>query len=272
MRALLPATPAALVFVLALVLVPVFALVLAPAPAAGAAWRLPVDGAVVGRFRVGADPFAAGQRRGVDLAAAPGGRVVAPCSGRVAFAGRLPRFGRGVSVRCGRLTATVLGLAGRAPRTGALVRRGDVIGQVGAGGRVRLGARVTGSRLGYRDPLRLIGAPVGAHPPLVGPGGSSRRRPAPPPESPVRPSVSPVRPSVPLVRPSVPLVRPSAAAVAAVPAAPRSVASPLNAERGPNPQRRAPTLAWVGLALLACALPGGAIAWRVRRRPAPLAP
>jgi hypothetical protein len=204
------------------------------APSAMAAWTRPVEGRVVGRFVVGADPFAAGQRRGVDLAAAPGGRVVAPCSGAVAFAGAVPRFGPGVSLRCGALTATVLGLAGGLPRAGDAVRRGEVIGRVGEGGRIRLGARVTRSRFGYRDPLRLLGDAPGARPPLVGPRGPARRS-APP---------GPRRP------------------------APPPVAAPA---RAPTPGHSGPpTLAWFGLALIACALPSGALAWRLRRsRPAP---
>ncbi len=203
------------------------------APAAGAAWRLPVDGAIVGRFHVGADPFAAGQRRGVDLAAAPGARVVAPCAGTVAFAGSVPGFGGAVSLRCGALTATVLGLGRVSAHVGTAVLRGAPVGVVGARGRVRLGARVSAQRFGYRDPLALVGADRSGPPPLVGPRGPGRRRGAPPPVATLAP----------------PRERPSA----------RSVRS------------GAPTLAWLGLALIACALPGGVVAWRVRRARAPLA-
>ena len=216
----------------------VVAIVLTGAGPAPAAWTLPVDGPVVGRFAVGVDRFAAGQRRGVDLAAPPGARVVAPCGGRVAFAGSLPRFGLGVSLRCGRLTATVLGLGGEVPRVGAAVGRGDPIGRVGPGGRVRLGARVTRLRFGYRDPLTLMGADPAPRAPLVGPRGGARR-PAPP------------------------------AAAAAPGRAPAPAPAPAHASA---PRDAAPpTLAWIGLALIASALPGGAIAWRIRRSRAPLA-
>jgi hypothetical protein len=199
---------------------------------AAAAWRLPVDAPVVGRFHIGANPFAAGQRRGVDLAVSHGARVVAPCSGRVAFTGRVPRFGLGVSVRCGRLTATVLGLARASVRAGASVRRGAVVGAA-RGGRLRLGARVTAERFGYLDPMGLLGAGGPARTPLVGPRSAPRRLPPPllPPATP--------RPS------TVPKAGPSDAG--------------------------ARTIAWVGLALIACALPGGALAWRVRRARVPLA-
>jgi hypothetical protein len=204
------------------------AVLLAAAAPAGAAWTLPADGPVVGRFHVGADPFAAGQRRGVDLSVAAGARVVAPCAGRIAFAGVVPRFGAAVSVRCGRLTATVLGLSRLAVRAGAAVARGSLVG-LARGGRLRLGARVTAKRFGYRDPLALIGDDAPARAPLVGPRPVGRRM--------------------------------------APPAAPRArfVARPAPQHTG------SPVLAWVGLALLACALPGGAIAWRVRRSRGPLA-
>ena len=215
-----------------LVLLALWLLFAASAPAS-AAWRLPVEGPVVGGFSVGADPFAAGQRRGVDLAAVPGSRVVAPCAGRVAFAGPVPRFGLGVSLRCGTLTATVLGLAGGRPRAGAAVRRGEPIGRVGPSGRVRLGARVTRERFGYRDPLSLLGADPTARRPLVGPRGAARR--AAPPAGPRAPASAP-----------------------AAAAAPTPVAAPARSS--------APSaLAWIGLALIACALPGGAIAWRRHR-------
>ena len=47
-------------------------------------------------------PFAAGAHRGVRLAGEPGQTVRAPCSGRVRFAGRVPRLGSGLALACGR--------------------------------------------------------------------------------------------------------------------------------------------------------------------------
>src|SRR5947208_3749434 len=107
-----------------------------PAGAAAPRWRAPADGRVVARFDYArAHPFAAGQRRGVELAAAPGSLVVAPCGGRIAFAGGVPRFGAAVSIRCrGGLVATVLDLAGTSARRGTPVLAGQPLGTVGAGG------------------------------------------------------------------------------------------------------------------------------------------
>src|SRR5437867_3517152 len=80
-------------------------------PARAEAWRWPVRGAVVGRFHyAAADPFDAGQRRGIELDARPGAPVRAACAGRVTFAGGTPRGGGAVSVACGGLVATYLHL------------------------------------------------------------------------------------------------------------------------------------------------------------------
>jgi murein DD-endopeptidase MepM/ murein hydrolase activator NlpD len=205
------------------------------APPPAAAWRAPVAGPVVGRFAVGPDPFAPGQRRGIDLAGPAGTPVVAPCSGRVAFAGGLPGRGRGVSIRCGALTATVMGLAAPVVRAGALVEAGDRLGRVGAAGLVRLGARRTTERFGYRDPLTLLGADARPVPPLpAAPGPRARRGPAGP-----RLLVAD--------RSSVP-ARPHAAVPVSGPAA-----------------TRVPLVAWLGLALVAVALPAGTLAGGGRR-------
>jgi hypothetical protein len=146
--------------------------------AAAASWRAPVSGHVVRSFHYSPrTPFARGARRGVDLLARRGETVVAPCSGRVTYSGRVPRFGPVLSVRCGALVATLLGV--RATRRGA-VRGGQAVGI--ATGIVRLGARRAGARFGYLDPLELLaavpshdaplgGAPRGA-PRIARPGGA----------------------------------------------------------------------------------------------------
>ena len=54
-------------------------LALVAAPAAGA-WSWPVGGAVLRPFVLGDDPYAGGQHRGLDVAAAPGESVLAPAA------------------------------------------------------------------------------------------------------------------------------------------------------------------------------------------------
>jgi hypothetical protein len=157
------------------------------AAAAAASWRAPVPGRVLRGFDYSrAAPFARGARRGADFAARRGERVLAPCEGRITFAGSVPRFGPALSIRCGPLVATLLGV--RATRRGP-VRRGGEVGR--ATGPLRLGARRAGRRFGYLDPVGLIaaehprGTPVGAAPrggaPVTGraPLAARGRRPAP---------------------------------------------------------------------------------------------
>src|SRR3954470_6747375 len=210
------------------------AVVLPRAVAAGAPrsghWRWPVASRdVAGRFAYSPrHPFAAAQRRGIDVAAAPGATVRAPCGGRVSFAGPVPGGrGLGVTVHCGALVAPPLGLGGLAARRGARVAAGSRLGAVGPAGRLRLGARVAAERFGYVDPLALLrdqrppaapGAPLGRAP----------RRPRVP---------APLRPA----------------------ARPRPVAL---ARRGAG----VPTGAWAGLVVLAAGGPLGGLVHRSRRR------
>ena len=236
--------------------------------AAAAAWRLPTRGEVVRSFTYDERrPFAAGSRRGVDLAARPNAAVWAACSGRVSHAGRVPRRGLGVSVRCGHLTATHLGLGALTVRRGDSIRRGQRLGRAGPAGVVRLGARVTARPFGWIDPLELVNAPPppDTAPPIpVGP--------SPGPRAPARPV--PARPRAP-----VPAAR-------ARPLAPRSALPAPGAQRlrrpptlrSPAPRvsarpipREVPALAWLGAALLAAGLPLGAVLTvrRSRSRQAP---
>jgi Peptidase family M23 len=158
------------------------AAVFAFAPAAQAdTWRWPVRGEVVEHFRLGPNPYARGQHRGIDIAAAPGAPVRAACAGRVRFAGTVPRHGRTVSVKCGGLVATYLHLRATTVRRGQRVAGGDRIGT--ADGPIQLGARRAGRRQGYVDPLTLLEA--------------QPAEPGPPPLPPARPHHSP-----PAARPS----------------------------------------------------------------------
>jgi len=213
-------------------------------------WMRPVDGGVLRAFSVGPDRFAAGQHRGVDLAAAPGARVLAACGGRVSFAGRVPGGGRTVSVRCGPLVSTYQHLGGVAVRRGQVVIAG---GRIGTSGRARRGLHVhLGVRVAatgeYRDPLALFG--TGPRAPLA-PVPSARR--APP--SGLPPGGRPLGPAPVARRVRVPLHLPAAPAVVPSPAhAPGAAAG------------RLPWAVWLGLGLVALGLPLGGGLLVARRR------
>jgi Peptidase family M23 len=217
-------------FVVAFLIAPRRAL---PSEGAGAVarhgtWRWPVRGEVVGAFRVAPQaPFARGQRRGIDVAAAPGTPVRAACSGRVSFAGALPHRGRAVTVRCGGLVATYLRLGRLDVRRGDHAATGRRLGMLDPSGSLRLGARRAGDRGGYVDPLALLGDPRPAAPPALGPSPPRRR-----------PRIAPVPPTRPRPRP------------APAPANPR----------------RLPWPAYPAIALVATALPVGGLVHRRRRR------
>jgi hypothetical protein len=208
-------------------------------------WQRPVEGAVLSAFRFDpARPYVRGARRNVTLAAASGQAVRAACGGVVTFAGPLPGdLGAGVTLRCGALAATHLGLAGLRVRRGSAVPAGAVLG-VAAGSRVRLGARRVGARHGYLDPLTLMGTAGGRRPlPPVPLGRAPQGRPTP--------ALSP---------------RPSLARPERVP----SARAPALAE--PRGSRAAvPGAAWLGLALLAIGVPGGRALTVAGRRRAGLA-
>lgn len=196
-------------------------------------WHWPLRGAVVGAFHVTPRaPFARGQRRGIDVSAAPGAAVRAACPGRVTFAGPLPLRGLAVSVRCGALVATYLGLGGLRVRKGARVGRGQRLGVLGARGRLRLGARRAAERRGYVDPLALLAEPDPAAPPRLGPAPRAPRRSHPPLPAPA-PALLPA---------PAPRGAPTAAA------------------------HRLPWPAYPAMAIVASALPLGGLVHRRRRR------
>lgn len=148
------------------------AVLLSPALPAGAAaaseasgWSWPLLGEVITPYKNGNDPYAAGQHRGIDIAAPVGTPVHAIVDGRVSFSGTLPDGGLTVTVRSAddRHLVSSLHLASRAVTRGDAVRAGSLIGAVGMTGKrsatqphlhlsVRLAA--TGA---YVDPLPLLG-------------------------------------------------------------------------------------------------------------------
>ncbi|HWC28220.1 MAG TPA: peptidoglycan DD-metalloendopeptidase family protein [Solirubrobacteraceae bacterium] len=244
-----------------------------PAAAAGRGWLRPVDGPVLRTFSVAADRYARGQHRGIDLGGPVGARVRAACGGRVSFAGRVPRGGRTVSVRCGRLIATYQHLAAVAVRAGQRVAAGARIGALGPARphpHVHLGARDAASGA-YVDPLALFArAARDAPPPVALP---ARRRPVP---------LAPRR--VPAPRPALPLTpRPAPASGRPLPLGrspaltpvarrpPATVAPRRVAPRPGGATDRLPWPVWLGLALVCLGLPLGGVAHRRARRRAPAA-
>lgn len=241
-----------------LVVLAAVAAAVTPACAAARAWQPPVDGPVLRLFSVGPDRFAAGQHRGVDLAAPPAARVRAACGGRVSFAGRVPRGGLTVSVRCGRLVATHQHLGAIVVRRGQRVLPGARIGRAGSARprpHVHLGARIaaTGS---YVDPLGLLaGAPRALPPPLP----AARRRPPPLRSPPVARRPLRVRPA-PMLAPR----RAHALAPAGEHARERALAGTAGE---PHRAARLPWPVWLGLALFGLGLPlGGLVHVGTRRR------
>jgi murein DD-endopeptidase MepM/ murein hydrolase activator NlpD len=165
-------------------------------------WRRPlIAGALAGSFSFDpAAPYAGGRRRGIDLRGRPGAPVLAACGGVVTHAGAVPRMGIGVTIRCGALVATELGLARAAVRRGAAVRAGALVGRLGARGMLRLGARRAARRHGYVDPLVLLDgravvptrAPPAAPPPARRPPPAGVRRTSRPGRDPAAAGASPV--------------------------------------------------------------------------------
>ncbi|MEA2397462.1 MAG: hypothetical protein QOK25_1018 [Thermoleophilaceae bacterium] len=136
-------------------------------------WRWPVQGRVVTPYRNGADPYAGGQHRGIDIAAPVGTPVVAAVGGTVAFAGVAGSSGLTVAVRTASdgLETTYLHLSSLAVRAGQRVGGGDRIGAVGVSGRrsveqphLHFGVRDAGQRHAYRDPLDFLPAPPASEP------------------------------------------------------------------------------------------------------------
>jgi hypothetical protein len=213
-----------------------------PAVARGDAWRWPVDGPLEARFAYReSTPFSRGQHRGIDIAAFRGTVVRSACPGRVRFAGTVAGSEGIVSVVCGALTASYLHLGSIGVRSGSAVGPGDRIGSVGRRSRLYLGARRTGDRFGYVDPLTLLGA----------------RRPRP---VPLVPRFTARRP------PLVVRLGPAPRAVPAWHLNPVPVAEPWRVGAA-HPQRaRVPLVVWLGLGLLGAALPSWGVRYAGRRR------
>lgn len=136
------------------------------ASAGRGAWPWPLVGEVITPYRNGSDRYAAGQHRGLDIAAPLGSAVLAIVDGRVSFSSRLPDGGQTVTLASsdGHWLISHLHLAGRSVTRGQQVRAGQLLGRVGATGRrsadaahLHLGVRRASDR-SYVDPLELLGS------------------------------------------------------------------------------------------------------------------
>ena len=215
-------------------------------------WTWPVHGQVITQYRNGSDPYAAGQHRGIDIAAPVGDAVVAATPGKVTFAGVAGTSGLTVSIRTadGRFDTSYLHLSSTSVRAGQPVAAGQRIGAVGISGRrsaeqphLHFGVREAAQRQAYRDPLDFLAPPAPA----------PRPEPAPPHGVPV-----PVGNHAPIPLPGALLAPLASRSPAGAPAAPpRALASSLPAPRtyrapghaGPGhaaPGRHAPLPATAG--------------------------
>jgi len=115
----------------------------------------PVEGQVTGSFGERIDPFngEGAFHSGVDISSAYGHPIVAPADGVVTFTDVWGGYGKAIIIDHGNGISTRYGhLSGFAVTAGQAVRRGDVIGYVGASG------RSTGPHLHYE--VRINDTPV----------------------------------------------------------------------------------------------------------------
>src|SRR2546423_4168148 len=109
------------------------ALLLVPSASAGTG---PADGPVLRAFSFGpANPYAAGQHRGIDVAGASDASVPAPAGGTISFAGTVPNAGKTVTIETqDGYSVTLLHLGSIGVKRNAAVSEGDVVGSIGPGG------------------------------------------------------------------------------------------------------------------------------------------
>ena len=205
---------------------------LATAPAAQA-WSWPADGPVLAPFSFDpANPYAAGQHRGLDIGGAASAPVRAPASGTVSFAGTVPGSGKSMTIETAdgwSVTLTHLGQLGI--KKDAVVAEGDAVGALADGSSdppyVQLGIRRAADAQGYVDPLGLLparSAPAPAAPPLPSPAPAASAAPAPA-------DLAPAPRGEPAPAPAA--VATAEAPVPAVASAPASAPAPLEARPAP---------------------------------------
>ena len=161
------------------------------------AWTWPVDGLVLRPFKLGDDPYAGGQHRGVDIGAPVGASVRAPAGGTISFAGTVPKSGRSVTIQTPEgYSVTLVQLGTIGVTRGAGVADGAVVGTIGPSGEpetaaphVHLGVRLTSDPNGYLDPLRFL-PPRPAQAPEPAPAPAPEPASAPAADAPAPPAAS----------------------------------------------------------------------------------
>lgn len=216
-----------------------------PATATADGLRWPVDGAVVTEFRTGSDPYAAGQHRGIDIAAGLDTVVVAPASGEVTYSGRLPDGGETVTLRAGDKLLSHLHLATREVKRGDSVAAGEPLGTVGLTGKrsieqphLHFSVRDAATKK-YIDPMSVL-TPKPVVPMLAEPVPMPQRvAPQKQREPSAKPKAKRVASDRPAVRISEPVERPAAQALhiekAAGARSPKPEAAPDTTLRAPAP-------------------------------------
>ena len=152
------------------------------------AWTWPVAGPVLRTFKLGDNPYAGGQHRGIDIGAPEGTSVRAPVGGKISFAGTVPVSRNSVTIQTpDGYSVTLVQLGTIGVTRGADVAEGTVVGTIGssgepgvAGPHVHLGVRLTSDPNGYLDPLRFL-PPRPAETPESEPAPAPASEPAPAP-------------------------------------------------------------------------------------------
>ena len=224
---------------LAIGLVATFALALC---GEAAAWSWPADGAVLRPFALGADAYAGGQHRGIDVAGPDGSAVRAPTSGVVTFAGSLPTYGRGVTILTSDgYAVTLVHLGTIVVAKGDTVPEGGTVGTIGTSGTpeqsvptVHLGIRRASEEEGYIDPLGLL-PPRAVTAPTSAPGAA----PSPAPVQAAPAAVVQTPPAAAAAASSSPPSSGTAQAAAMTPAAP-SVEAPSAVAQAADPPATTP--------------------------------
>ena len=164
------------------------------------AWTWPVDGPVLRAFKLGDDPYAGGQHRGIDIGASLGMSVHAPAGGTISFAGTVPTSGKAVTIQTpDGYSVTLVQLGTIGVSRGATVAEGGVVGTIGPSGEpgtatphVHLGVRLTSDPNGYLDPLRFLPPqPAEAPEPEPAPAPAPEPATSPAADAPAPPAASP---------------------------------------------------------------------------------